>query len=135
MAYCIGDDILSLIGETNLAMWSRLDAEGEGEDSDRIEEACEWASSYIDDRLRGGKYAIPLVAISGTLHTIKDICRRLAAHWLYTSRGVTDNDEVGDRMQEHHDWAENMLNRIASGQVQIAAQTASLYGQGPAVVM
>lgn len=135
MAYCIGDDILDLIGQANLERWSQLDPESISENTDRIDAAIEWASAIIDDRMRGSRYAVPLVAASGELHVIKDICRRLAAHWLYTGRGFTDNDEVGDRMQEHHDWAENMLNRIISGQVRIDAQVVSVYGQGPAVVM
>jgi len=63
-----------------------------------------------------------------------DVCRRLAAHWLYSSRGFVDSDTVGDRMQEHYEFAETTLDRIASGQIRLNASLSRTRPTAPEVV-
>lgn len=135
MAYCTSSDIQDLIGESNLAAWSQLDPDTEGADDTRIERAIAWADAWIDGRLRDGRYLLPLAAISGELTVILDVSRRLAAHWLYSSRGFVDADTVGDRMQEHYEFAETTLDRIASGQLKLNATQSRTRPTAPEVVL
>lgn len=126
MAYCTSSDIQDLIGEDNLAAWSQLDPDVATADDTRITRAITWADAFIDARLRGGRYALPITSNAGGVETlVMDCSRRLAAHWLYSSRGTVDNDDQGDRMTEHKDEADDLLDRIVSGQVILDAPFAA----------
>jgi len=86
MAYITQSNIEDLFGVQNVAEWSNLENDGTGADTDRIESAIEYAESYVDDRLRGGPYTVPIVGLSGTPRVLVDWCSKIAGAWLYNSR-------------------------------------------------
>lgn len=98
MAYAVRSDVEAFYGPRNVERWADLD-----EDQDpakiaaRIEAALAWATSEIDDHLRGGPYPVPFVLPAPA--TIVDLCAKLAGAWLYASRGAQDmNPQTGEQL-------------------------------------
>lgn len=113
--YIEQSDIEARFGIDNVAQWSNLDNTDSEADEDRIAAAITFAESYVQDRLRGGRYAIPF---SGNTQTLTDIMARIAGVWLYQSRG--DNDTAIDaKLEIHQARADALLDRIASGQLSL----------------
>lgn len=101
MAYYITQaDIENVFGTENVATWSNLDSDSTTADTDRITAAIAWAEQEINDRFRGGPYALPFSALSsGGLRPIIDWCAKLAGAWLYQSRGIDlETNPVADAL-------------------------------------
>ncbi|HPS52794.1 MAG TPA: DUF1320 family protein, partial [Phycisphaerae bacterium] len=93
MSYATKSEIESVFGKSNVASWSNLDNEMSGADDTRIASAISYADSIINARLRGGRYALPLVNSQGTVPgLVKDWAAKLAGVWLYECRGLFDDD-------------------------------------------
>lgn len=135
MSYATQANLESVFGVDNVARWSQLDPDEAGADTDRIAAAIAYASAWIDARLSGGRYIVPLPDGTSAPLIIVDAAARIAGWWLYGSRGFHDADAKGDRVQEHREHAESVLDRIVSGQVQIVgAPLLQQAGYSPAVV-
>jgi len=96
--YCTRDDIEDVFGVENVKQWADLDADADATKiSNRIDRAREWATSEINDKLRGGRYTIPIQNTNAEIPvTITNICAQMAGVWLYESRGIADyNPETG----------------------------------------
>jgi len=122
MAYCTQTDIELIHGQRNVITWSNLDNNVEAAVTSVIDNAIARADAFIDDELRSGPYAIPLVdKLTGiTPLTIKFISAELAGYFLFLNRGLRDSD-VGERMMQHKKEAESYLNMCRSGQRQLNA--------------
>lgn len=95
--YCEKTDVEAVFGASNIEKWADLDSDGDaGKIAARIEAAIVFAHNRVDDLLRGGPYAIPIVGVAP--HTIKDAAAKLAGVWLYEARGVEDFDESSGEM-------------------------------------
>lgn len=86
-------DLDSEFGESNIITWSNKENTADAADEAAIQDAIDFAEEYIENRFHNSKYAVPFVAKSGTLHTVKHWCVRLAGWKLYTARGMRDDDE------------------------------------------
>jgi len=95
MAYSTRAQIEARFGTSNVTAWADLNNNGNaGEITARIEDAIAAADAQIDDRLRGGPYAVPFDA--ETLpRTIREIAVALAGVWLYEARGTDQQDGQG----------------------------------------
>jgi hypothetical protein len=111
-----------MFGARNIVEWADMDGdESDATISARITAAIAYADGEIDGRLRNTMYTLPLVQ-RGTASTVPpeivDIANRLAAVWLYESRGVREIDaETGKpihRLFWHATAAEGKLRDIAS---------------------
>ena len=111
--YCTRSDINDIFGTTNVTTWADLDNDSDGDViTARVARSIAWATTEINDRLRGGPYEIPLP--STVAATITDLCATLAGVWLYRSRGVDDESEI-DKYKWHWDRAEKTLTELRSG--------------------
>lgn len=89
MAYATQADIEAVFGPKNVEKWADLDHSGsEAAITARITAALAYAEGYIDDRLRGGPFEIPITASVPV--TITDCTAKVAGLWLYESRGAVD---------------------------------------------
>lgn len=112
MAYITQTDIESLVGVTNVAVWSNLDNDDTSADTSRIDAAIEYGEDYVESRMRQ-KFAIPLTALSGSFPaSLKDLIVKMAAWWLYSSRGIKGggSDEAGDRISAWRKEVEEILD-------------------------
>ena len=122
-----------IFGPPNVSTWADLHHES---DSDvitaRVARAIAWATTEINDRLRGGPYEIPLPLTAA--NTIVDLCATLAGVWLYRSRGTDDESEI-DKYKWHWDRVETTLSEIRAGKRRLnATPSVDTGGQAPFAV-
>ena len=131
-AYCNStSDVDNVFGRSNVDKWALLStldpasAGGMAEIVARRLLGVQYATSYIDDRLRDGPYALPLTKTDGTVpYTILQLAATLAGIWLYENRGTVDyNAETG--IAEHRysykaKWCEKTLDQISSRKIRLA---------------
>jgi len=123
-------------GAGNIAAWSNLDNDDAEANNDAVTDAIAEAEQIIDDRLRNGPYAIPLVATSGnTLYQARRWTVTLAAHILYGSRGFTEGDKIAGRMESAVENVHAEIDAILAGQRTLpASRTSADTPQSPANV-
>ncbi len=92
-------DVENVFGEDNIETWSDIDNSG-STDTTRVTVAIAFAESDVEDRFRGGDYAIPF---SSAVQALKDFMSKIAGLWLYESRprhSSDDNNEYYSKMKE-----------------------------------
>ena len=131
MAYTTRALLEAQFGVKNIAEWADLDNDrSPATITARITAAIAYADGYIDDRLRASPYTVPVVDTAGTAAppTLVDVATRLAAVWLYESRGVQETDPETGRPIHRLYWckedAEVKLRAVASGQMRLDSTTA-----------
>lgn len=110
-------------GANNVAVWSQLDNTTTGADTSRVDDAIDNAEQTVEDRFRGGPYAVPFTG-GGSRGLVKVIewCAKLAGIWLYENRGLRDAGEDGDNKLTK--MKADVFHEIAvylSGQVRLQA--------------
>lgn len=127
--YISQSDIEDRYGVDNVAAWSNLDQDDSQTNAARVTSAIAYAEQYIDDRLRGSRYSLPLTGNSANaLNTIKTIAATVAGQWLYESRGMTKDAVIAEKMLINEDRIEKQLNGYLSGAMKLDA---ALAGSGP----
>ena len=131
--YCTRSDINDIFGTSNVTTWADLNNDSDGDViTARVARSIAWATTEINDRLRGGPYEIPLP--STVAATITDLCATLAGVWLYRSRGVDDESEI-DKYKWHWDRVEKTLSEIRAGKRRLdATPSVDTGGQAPFAV-
>lgn len=89
MAYATKSNIEDVFGAANVATWSQLDNDVETADDDRIARAIAWADAYINGRMRGSRWVIPISGTEASI-TVTEWAANLAGWWLERPRGLTD---------------------------------------------
>lgn len=120
--YIEQSDIENVYGATNIRKWSLGDQDGLSVNEARLTAAITFAEDHIDDRFRGGRYVIPF---STAPSVIKDAAAKIAGSWLYATRGIQDYDDDANPVRMRREEAEDMLDRVLSGQVTLSATKAS----------
>ena len=121
MAYATQANLTAKWGSSNILKWSDLDGTNVL-DANRCAAALAWADAEINSRLTGGQYAVPLQAMDPyTTLIVQDWSATLAGWWLYTSRGLLDKDEQGDKLTSQKKAVEDGLNAARSGARRLAA--------------
>lgn len=121
MSYCERTDIEDRYGVANVLDWADLDDDGHATKiTNRIASTIDYASTFIDDRLRSSKlnYQLPISVDGATPSTLKDIARRIAGYYLSTARGTHRYDQKGNPLSHlHSDYKEAMamLQQIVDG--------------------
>lgn len=138
MGYANRTDIEHLFGKANVQTWADLDNDGDAQAiQDRIDTALAFADSFIDDRFRRSKYAVPLKPEAGaTLDQITDVAARLAGWWLYANRGQDEQDIENrpyNRMDTHFRRAQRAIDRYLAGKDTLPAIRADDTGEAPFV--
>jgi len=89
MAYAQQSDIEDVFGTDNVATWSQLDNDVTTADTDRIARAIAWADAYINNRMRGLRWRIPIVGTEASV-IVTDWSANLCGWWLQRPRGSTE---------------------------------------------
>jgi hypothetical protein len=127
--YCSRSDVNDIFGATNVTTWGDLDNDADDDKiTTRIARAISWATTEINDRLRGGPYEIPLP--ESTSSTIVDLCASLAGVWLYRSRGIDDEAGGNDKYSWQWDRVETTLSEIRAGKRKLDATPSTSTGSG-----
>lgn len=133
MAYTSQSGIEAVYGTHNVAQWSNLDNDATTADAARIASGITYATAYINDALRGGRYAIPF----GSVPTmIADMAAKMAGVWMYKTRRIrrAEAERVGEAIQGHQDEVDSLLTEINSGQRTLDAPLSHSYATAPQVV-
>lgn len=132
--YISQSDLNSAFGENNVIQWSNLDNSTTTVDSTRVTAAITFAEAFVQDRLRGGRYTIPFSAnSSGATELLKQCMAKMAGWWLYQSRGTNDT-AIDAKLEVQRAEAEALLDRIASGQIQLDIALSHSGPTAPAIV-
>jgi len=122
MSYIVKSDIENVFGKDNVARWSNLDGEV-GADTTRINTAIAVAEEEVENRFRGGRYAIPFSTPS---EVVKSWCARLAGIWLFENRpGFNKADTQKEGFQDMKDDLASEIEAYTSGQRQLPCDFAS----------
>jgi len=130
MAYCERTDVESIFGVANVALWADLENNQDEDDIEaRITWACDMATTKMNNRLRGGPYAIPFEEPSsgeGYDAELVNETARWAGVLLYESRGIEDTENASvPKISDHIKQVEAFIRLIRTGRMQldVAEQT------------
>jgi len=114
--YCVRKDIENIFGSVNVKKWADIDADGDPQKIDaKINWALQLSYDYVNSKLSGGPYVIPL---AGKYPVIITCQAKLAAVEIYEARGLQNFDEQGKpihQLQNSKSWADNILAQIRAG--------------------
>lgn len=103
MPYATQSDIENVFGQANVAIWSQLDPDSTEADTNRIARAIAWADTYINARLRGLGWSLPIAGTEASV-MVTDWAANLAGWWLQRPRGLTEEmAEVKERIDREID--------------------------------
>ncbi len=133
--YIDRSDVERRFGASNVATWSNTDNDDTGAIEATITEAISKAEAMIEDRFRGSRYRVPFIATSGSLAAVKDWAAMLAGYWLYTSRGMDEDDRFGGQLAEMKEQVEaEIAAYLMNSRRMAAAQSDSSMPSCPEVV-
>jgi len=132
--YITRTDLETAYGIANIELWGSFDPSDSGYTSDdRVNVAIEIAEGEIDAVLRATSgYTIPVSSNGNSLYLIKDIAVVKAATWIYCLRGVFDENDK-NKLQQQLDRVNDLLLRIARGQIRLDATRIANASQVPVV--
>ena len=117
--YISQSDIEDVYGVANVAQWSVIEPTGDPTTANttRTAAAITYAESYVEDRMRASRYAVPMSASGGSFPpVVKDWMARLAGVWLYESRAGRGGSNDEDSPVTGHRAAVSMeINAAVSG--------------------
>lgn len=118
-AYCDRANIEMIYGTTNVRKWADIENNGEEDHiEDRIDWACQTATTRMNDRLREGTYPVPFE--SPYPEQVIEMTARLAGVLLYDSRGITDmgaDDEPAHQLSPHRKMVNDFIRLILSKRI------------------
>jgi len=127
MSYATRSDLNEVFGKPNVDKWADLDNDGVSATiTARITKALAVADDEVNNRLRNGLYALPIVlSEGGTPVVIVDAAAKIAGCWLYTSRGLADTgDGEKSNPEKLRDEARDALAEIRGGNLILDAELA-----------
>lgn len=136
--YIVESDIQARFGIDNVNTWADLDND-DVPDAGRVDASIAYAEDRIDDFFRDGRYAIPFAFRGVISQTLKNWAAVLAGWWLYTSRGMRD-EEAGERIRvlvEGDDGTggvEADMRSLAAGVLRFNAKQSNSQPSAPTVV-
>jgi len=129
VSYCTQADIELEFGATNVGEWADIDNDANATTkSNRIAEAILVSDERVNEVLRMTSLRVAAIQAdgAGTPKTINRLARVIAGLWLYEARGAVDYTRDGTPQHGHYwrrAWAEEYLEKIRSGVIQIDAIT------------
>ncbi len=131
-AYITKSNVEGVFGRANIVKWSNLGNTQAPANEDRITAAITYAEAHINDRFRGGRYAIPF---AGTIpQAVQDWAAKLAGAWLYESRGVSDGNDEGNKLTDMREDVTRDINAYVTGQRRLDATPSRTAPSAPIVV-
>lgn len=120
-AYIEQEDIEARFGTANVLKWSNLDNTTAEADEARIEVAIEVAEDHVENRFRGGRYAVPFESANG-LPKVVDWMAKLAGIWLYEHRGLSDDNAEGNLLSDMKADVEKEIDKYLAGEARLNAE-------------
>ena len=118
MPYAERTDIDNVFGSINVDQWADLNNNQDAQEiADRVEWALETAHAKLNNRLRGGRYAIPFEAPVDP--QIVNLEAQLAGLALYDSRGVGDDEDTQDTFSKLRKSLWQEVSKIRAGQIRL----------------
>ena len=115
MSYATATDLAVRFGTPNINKWADLEGDA-SQITTRVAAALLYADSQINMTLRGGGYAIPVVASTTDVSLqLTDWAVVIAAHWLYASRGLLDEDKQVHKLEKLYEQVEEKLMAVRAG--------------------
>ena len=132
--YAEAQDLYDVFGQKNVYKWANIEslaeahADYETDIQARITKAITFATADINDKLRGGPYAIPFTTTTLTA-SINQACTLKAGVWLYEWRGADDYN-YEDRKLTHRysfmmDRADKVIEELRRDARRLGSQTAT----------
>lgn len=125
-----------------MARWSNLDNETTTADADRIAAAIAYAEGEVEDRFRGGAYAVPFVSTAGAFPAVMTTwMAQIAGAWLYKNRGMLDSpsgdEQDRNRITVHEREAKRGIMGALAGSrtLQLASSATSTRPTAPVAIM
>lgn len=110
--YISQTDVENVFGVDNIRTWSDIDASG-STDETRVAKGISVAEEDVENRFRGGDYAVPF---SSAVETLKDFMAKLAGLWLYENRPKYSSDENNEYYSSMREQIEMDIESYTSGQ-------------------
>lgn len=132
MAYSTQSNVEAIFGAENVARWGRVNTDDDSSDvATNVTNAIAWADAQIDGLFQDGPYAIPFATVP-----------TLVAHWsallagvyLYRRRGMSDDDEAGNKLTEMEKDARREMAWYVSGSRRFSIATQHTGPTAPVVV-
>ncbi|MHA1220126.1 MAG: phage protein Gp36 family protein [Candidatus Heimdallarchaeota archaeon] len=114
--YVSQSDIENVFGVNNVIAYSNLDNDSTTVNATRVQAAIEWAESYVNSRFRDGKYQIPF---SSACKEVINWCATLAGIWLYEARGLRDENEEGNKLEEKKKEVNSEIASCLAGELRL----------------
>lgn len=123
MSYATRQDLELQFGIENIKKWADVDNLNDDDTiADRIEWALEQGDDEVNDRMRGGPYAIPFVNDSASNVVPRKIIY-CAAMWagvtLYDSRSIADSDPKTDEVAGARKRFQMTMDKIMGGKYRL----------------
>lgn len=119
-SYAVRSDLENIYGTKNIQRWADIESTGVAATIDaRVNWALVLSYDYVNNKLFGGPYNVPL---QGNYPTIVTVQAQLACVYLYESRGITNLDERGKpihQLEQGKNWADNILLQIRGGTIRL----------------
>jgi len=131
MPYIAQSNIEAVFGAANVQVWSQLDPSLVTTDAARVASSINYAEATVEDRFRGGAYAIPF---SGASYVLTDWCAKLAGVWLYESRGLRVEAGADNPMAGHRERVMEEIDTYVAGQRRLPLTPADSTPNSPSVV-
>ena len=128
-------DLQARFGTPNITKWADLEGDG-SQTTTRSQLACNYADSQINLSLRGGGYAVPVVATTTDVTAqLTDWATVIAAHWLYASRGLLDEDKQVHKLEKLYETVEAKLEKVRAGILRLDLRKWSPNPNSPSCIM
>lgn len=129
--YALRADVEDVFGVENLKKWADLDGDADvGKIDARIVVALTKADEEVNGRLDGGPYEIPFTTepYDGRLTSIAALW---AGVWLYSNRGMTDNEGEEDSVGIQRREFERKCRAVKGSTFSLGSQDKIASDEGP----
>lgn len=132
--YITRADVETRFGARNVALWADVDDDDAVAMEAKVDAAIAWAEGQINNRFRQSRYLIPFVATSGALPVVANWATVLAGWWLYTIRGLREDDATAEALAPLKEAAEEEMAIYLANARQLPAASRSSQPSGPEIV-
>lgn len=133
--YCARSNVEDIYGVGNVAKWADLNNTGDATAiANRIASGIAWSTAYVNNRLRGGQYVLPLTVLDAE---VVDVAARLVGVWLISSRAALADDAAEGQaafMKAQKEWADATLDAIRAGKIKLEAAKTGYGTNSPTIV-
>lgn len=99
-------------GSDNIAKWSNLNNDTTGPNLANVQLGIDTGEDQLNQYWYNSAYNVPLTPLGPM---IRDWATTTAAYWIYTTRGLFEDDTIGNRLQQQYTQMFNMMAAYKGG--------------------